>query len=228
MAQGTHISRNIFHDNDQDVFVEVDHGPFLFDNNLLLSSVSLNDNSQGGAYAHNLFFGSIDMRHYDSRQTPFLKAHSAAVAGYHDNPRGDDRFYNNLFVQHADLSVYDNTPLPMTMDGNVFLDGAKPSGHEKGALNLPNFDPEIKLQAKPGGLYLYIRFDRAWIEAQQRKLVTGALLGKASIPDLPYEQPDGTPIRIDTDYLGKTRSESNPTPGPFERPGQGLLDIKVW
>jgi alpha-L-arabinofuranosidase len=58
--------------------------------------------------------------------------------------------------------------------------------------------------------------------------VTTALLGKAVIPDLPYEQPDGSPIRIDTDYSGKSRSESNPTPGPFERPGQGDLKIKVW
>ena len=228
MAQGTHVSRNLFHDNDQDVFVEVDHGPFLFDNNLLLSSLSLNDNSQGGAYVHNLFSGSINMHHFDSRQTPFLKAHSTAVAGLHDNPRGDGRFYNNLFVQHADLSVYDNTPLPMTMGGNVFLDGAKSSGHEKDPLDLPNFDPETKLQAEPGGLFLQIKFDKAWSEAGQHQLVTTALLGKASISDLPYEQPDGAPTRIDIDYSGKRRSESNPTPGPFERPGQGLLNIKVW
>lgn len=228
MAEGTHVSRNLFHDNDVDAFVEVDHGPFVFDNNLLLSSLSLRDNSQGGAYAHNLFAGFIRALPFDSRQTPFLKAHSTAVAGYHDNPRGDDRFYNNLFVQHADLSVYDNTPLPMTMKGNVFLDGAKSSGHEKDPLVLPNIDPKAKLQAKPGGLFLQIKFDKAWSEAGQHQLVTTALLGKASIPDLPYEQPDGAPIRIDTDYLGKARSETNPTPGPFERPGQGLLNIKVW
>jgi alpha-N-arabinofuranosidase len=228
MAQGTHVSGNLFYNNDQDVFVEVDHGPFLFDNNLLLSSLSLNDNSQGGAYAHNLFSGSINMRPYDSRQTPFLKAHSTAVAGYHDNPRGDNRFYSNLFVQHADLSAYDNTPLPMTMEGNVFLDGAKSAEHEKDSLELPNFDPETKLETRPGGLYLEIKFAPAWIEGRQRKLVTSAMLGRAVIPDLPYELPDGAPIRIDTDYLGKSRSESNPTPGPFELPGQGIQSIKVW
>ena len=41
MAQGTRVSGNLFHDNDEDVFVEVDHGPFLFDNNIFLSSLSL-------------------------------------------------------------------------------------------------------------------------------------------------------------------------------------------
>ena len=228
MAQGTHVSGNLFDDNDADVFVEVDHGPFLFDNNLLLSPRSLTDDSEGGAYAHNLFAGTVGVHSYDSRQTPFHKAHSTEVAGLHDNPRGDDRFYNNVFVQHADLIAYDSVPLQMWMDGNVFLDGAKPAKIEEHPLVKADFDPQLKLVEGAGGLYLEMRFDQAWIDEQPRKLVTSALLGKAVIPDLPYEQPDGSPIRIDTDYIGKTRSDSNPTPGPFERPGQGDLTLKVW
>ena len=43
MAQGTHVTRNLFHDNGEDVFVEVDHGPFLMDNNLFLSPLALID-----------------------------------------------------------------------------------------------------------------------------------------------------------------------------------------
>ena len=37
MAQGTRVTGNLFHDNREDMFVEVDHGPFLVDNNLFLS-----------------------------------------------------------------------------------------------------------------------------------------------------------------------------------------------
>lgn len=36
--------------------------------------------------------------------------------------------------------------------------------------------------------------------------VTAEMLGKAKIPDLSYEQPDGTPYRLDTDYFGKKRN----------------------
>ena len=79
MAQGTHVSANLFYQNDEDVFVEVDHGPFLLDNNLLLSMLSLVDNSQGGAYAHNLVAGAVKVLPVDSRQTPFLNPHSTAV-----------------------------------------------------------------------------------------------------------------------------------------------------
>ncbi|MEK7995080.1 MAG: DUF1565 domain-containing protein, partial [Planctomycetota bacterium] len=37
MAQGTRVTCNLFHDNDTGLFAEVDHGPFLIDNNLFLS-----------------------------------------------------------------------------------------------------------------------------------------------------------------------------------------------
>jgi len=228
MAQGTRISRNLFDDNDADIFVEVDHGPFMIDNNLLFSPVSLTDNSQGGVYAHNLFAGTIHVNHFDGRQTPFLKAHSTAIAGFHDNPRGDDGFYNNLFVQHADLSVYDDAPLPMRMDGNVYLNGSRPSKFDKHSVVEPDFNPRLQLIAKADGLDLEIRIDEARVDEQPRQLVTSALLGRAAIPDLPYEQPDGAPIRIDTDYFGEKRNEVNPTPGPFAHRGQGLLKLRVW
>jgi alpha-L-arabinofuranosidase len=228
MAQGARVSRNLFYSNDTDAFVEVDHGPFVFDNNVFLSAVSLNDVSQGGAYAHNLFRGELKARPYDGRQTPYLKAHSTAIAGFHDNPRGDDRFDNNLFVQRGGLSGYDDTPLPMRMNGNVYLDGARPSKFDGQAVIKPGVDPGLRMETKSGGEYLKIKYKKTWTSGASRELVTSASLGKAAIPDLPYEQPDGAPLRIDTDYFGKSRDESNPTPGPFERPGFGDLNLKLW
>jgi len=229
MAQGTRVSGNLFHDNpDQDLFVEVDHGPFLVDNNIFLSPMTLLDVSRGGAYVHNLIAGGMRLNAFDGRMTPFHKAHSTEVAGLHNNPSGDDRFYNNLFVQRGDLSPYDAAKLPVWMNGNVFLKGAKPSKHEKDPLVKPDFDPALNLLVKPDGLYLELTFDKAWAGERTRKLVTTDLLGKAAIPNLPYENPDGSPIRVNTDYFGKQRGEANPVPGPFESPGQGDLKLKVW
>jgi alpha-N-arabinofuranosidase len=55
------------------------------------------------------------------------------------------------------------------------------------------------------------------------------MLGKAVIPNLPYEKPDGSPLRVDTDYFGKKRNEKNPSAGPFENPAVGKqLTLKVW
>jgi len=227
MAQGTRVSANLFHENQsEDLFVEVDHGPFLVDNNIFLSPTSLLNVSQGGAFVHNLLAGTLLVNRYDARQTPFHKSHSTELAGMHDNPFGDDRYYNNLFVQRGDLSQYDAAPLPVSMEGNVFYKGTKPSKQEKDPLVRAEFDPALKLVEKTEGFYLELMFDKDW-RARTRKLVTTERLGKASIPDLPYEQADGSPIRISTDYFGKKRNESDPTPGPFEDPGTGLIRLKV-
>jgi alpha-N-arabinofuranosidase len=58
--------------------------------------------------------------------------------------------------------------------------------------------------------------------------VTSARLGKARISGCAFENPDGSPITIGTDFFGKPRNTVNPTPGPFEAPGTGTLTMKVW
>jgi len=229
MAQGTHITGNLLHENrNDDMFAEVDHGPFLVDNNIFLSPLAVFSHSQGGAFVHNLIAGSLRINSYDARQTPFHKAHSTAMAGLHDNPNGDDRYYNNLFMGRGDLSQYDAARLPVQMDGNVFLTGAKPSLYEVNPLLASDFDPALELVKKANSFYLEFKFDKSWTTDRTRKMVTTELLGKAVIPDVPFEHANGTPYRINTDYFGKARNEKNPTPGPFENPGTGDLKVKVW
>jgi len=227
MAQGTRVSANFFHDNGQDLFFEVDHGPLLVDNNLFLSANSLHSRSQGVAYAHNLFAGTLFINRFDGRQTPFLKPHSTELAGLHDNPRGDDRYYNNIFAR-ADLSQYDDAPLPVFMGGNVFLHGSKPCKVETNALVLPEFDPALKLTNKFDGYYLNARFDQKWIDQRTRKEVDTKMLGTASIPRERFESAGGSQIRLDTDYFKLPRDFSNPAPGPFESYGQSETEVKVW
>ncbi len=228
MAQGTRVTGNLFHDNkSEDVFTEVDHGPFLIDDNIFLSPTTLLIVSRGGAFVHNLVGGEIRVVPYDARQTPFMKPHSTEVAGLHDNPLGDVRFINNILFGRSDLSPYDLAKLPVMMEGNVFLDGAKPSREEKDPVVAAGFDPAVKLVETESGFDLEFTFDKTWIE-RSRRLVTSEALGKAAIPGLPFERPDGAPIRIDTDYFGKKRDAANPSPGPFEAPGAGRLSIRVW
>jgi alpha-N-arabinofuranosidase len=228
MAQGTRVTRNLLHDNgpSEDLFVEVNHGPFLVDNNILLSDIGILVNSQGAAYVHNLIAGRIHVAVGERRQTPYLKAHATEVAGLHGNSSGDERYYNNIFV-NGGLAGYDKAVLPVFMGCNVFLKGAKPSKHEADPLVIQHADPGLKLLEKADGLYLEMSLDKACAR-QQCTLVTTELLGKAKTPSLAYEQPDGSPYRIDTDYFGKKRNETNPSAGPFENPGEGKHRMKVW
>ena len=230
MTQGTRVTQNVFHDNHgaYDLYVEVNHGPFLVDHNILLSDNSLHDVSQGGAYVHNLFAGHI-LRHSElNRETPFHKPHSTEVVGLQNIPCGDDRFYNNIFVGHNGLTPYDDVTLPMQMAGNLFLKGAAPGKDEQSPLVLSEFDPGIKLIESNDGVSLEILLDDTWTQKQTQPLVTSQLLGIARIPDLPYEQFNGSPYRLDTDFYGNKRNDANPFPGPFERPEGGKQLLKLW
>lgn len=231
MGQGARLSQNLFHDNAwQDLFLEVNHGPLLVDNNVLLSRKSLKSWSDGVAYVHNLFGGTVESKLYDNRITPFLQPHATALAGFHDNPRGGDRYYNNLFAGPADLSPYGLARLPVAMSGNLFLGGAKPCQCEPGALVRPEFFSSLKLLQKKHGWYLALNFDPSWLKAQTRLLVTTSLLGSAVIPAAAYEQPNGDPLLLNVDYWGNLRTAVSLWPGPFASPGpmSATAALQVW
>jgi alpha-L-arabinofuranosidase len=232
MAQGTRVSGNLFHDNlGQDLFVEVDHGPFLVDNNLFLSGTSLLDMSEGGAYVHNLLSGKIVSNPEPNRETPYHPAHTTTVAGLVTIKGGDDRFYNNIFVGGGDnaagfgLSMYDKREYPLHTGGNVFYKGAKPYANEAGGATAAG-DPQAKLVLENGRATFQFTPGPEFKKAATQ-LVTTELLGKAKIPGVAYENPDGSPLKINTDFFGKKRSQKNPSPGPFESPGPGPIILTL-
>jgi hypothetical protein len=97
-TQGTRVSRNLCYDNSRDLFVEVSHGPYLVEHNILASRVSLELFSQGGAFVHNLFCGTVSLDPVVERPTPYHVPHSTQVAGYAAILGGDDRYIGNVFL----------------------------------------------------------------------------------------------------------------------------------
>jgi hypothetical protein len=97
-TQGTRVSRNLFYHNNRDLFVEVSHGPFLVEHNILASPVSLELFSQGGAFVHNLVCGTVSLVPILERPTPYHVPHSTQVAGYAAIHGGDDRHIGNIFL----------------------------------------------------------------------------------------------------------------------------------
>jgi hypothetical protein len=227
MAQGTRVTRNLLYDNGMDLFMEVNHGPYTIDHNLFLSPASLLDVSEGGAFAHNLFAGSLRPHPEPNRDTPFHRAHSTEVAGLSDTRGGDNRFYNNLFTGGTGLAPYSNAARPCYTAGNVFLGSAQPATGEENPLLLPGHDAGVSLESVASRIVLRLELAPAVLEAATRP-VTTERLGRAAVPDLPYVNPDGAPLSLDTDYRGRRRQSRNPTPGPFERPGTGALVLGVW
>jgi len=229
MAQGAQVTENLLHDNQIDIFCEMQHGPLLIANNILISKQkSFLINSKSLAIVHNLIMGPIEIINLDERNTPFHLAHSTQIAGLFNAPGGDHRLYNNLFVTDCKTNVLDVSILPVWAAGNVYTKGTLASRFDCEALVNPEFDPRVRLTEKPDGWYLELTVDPAWTKQQKRQIVTTELLGKAKVPNLPYENGNGTPISILTDYFGKKRSTESPFPGPIEYTGNGTIAVKVW
>ena len=120
--QGTRVSRNVLHNNDRDIMIEVTHGPHLVDNNIFGSDYSFDNIAQGGAYINNLFCGSMRREPVLDRATPYHLPHSTKLAGVTFVYGGDDRWYQNIFVggvktyteqSICGLSDYDDSPVSL-------------------------------------------------------------------------------------------------------------------
>lgn len=276
-TQGTRISGNLLYDNDTaDLFVEVSHGPYIVDNNIMLSMKNILDLSQGGAFVHNLFGGFVSFARVTNRFTPYHYAHETGVHGLMTILGGDNRYYNNIFtgtqpensgqekkidakdwvhpgiVINEDgsvpkgLAIYDECPaedenwygklrsvdeftgarLPMYCGSNLYFYDAKPYKNEKNSIVCEHMKPLVDLVTEDGSVYVTFDFDNKPAEVQT-VTVTTDFLGTAFESEVPFENPDGTPLCIERDFFGKIRPSGRMTVGPFEGIGIGPQKIKV-
>lgn len=248
MAQGMRITRNLCYDNTRDdLFVEVNHGPFVVDNNLFLSGLSLRDWSEGGAYAYNLFGGQIESRSEPDRATPFLVAHGTQVAGLRVTRGGDERFYNNIFcggdlvastpatidaerprrIFGYGLWMFDYAALPVEAAGNIYCGGAKPCAAEAEPTVVTGA-AEI-FQFKDRGVRGTISFSAALnVSGHRAPWVNTELLGRTRTSDLPFESAAAGPLEIAADFFDAPRDGRAPRAGPF---AQATIDhgaIRLW
>ena len=289
-AQGARVSQNLFHDNQRpegvpqaqgamfncDVFIEVGHGPTLIDNNVMLSKESAVLPSEGVACVHNLMCGgfglinsgvdSVVNGQREPRYPPYHIRHRTEVAGFMTILHGDDRIYNNLFVQkwpvtdatippqapdnqivgtapfdifpsyeewisHFDftrepdmgaLGTYHFGHLPVWVKGNAYFNGASVSKHEQHGVS-PEGEAKVELAEKDGKVVLETNlYDLLGDFADG--IITSDILGCAFEPEQRFENPDGTEIIFNRDYLGEHRG-ARAIPGPF---AAGKREIVVY
>lgn len=255
-AQGVRVFNNLYYNNDADLFVEVSHGPYLVDNNIFASDFTFVNAAQGGAYVNNLCCGKTHVQKVPDRSTPYHFPHTTQVAGSAVVYGGDDRYYNNLFVgvpgvencgtamynPHTasfeeyvekvlsqgvgDLEMFKRVEQPVYISGNAYFNGAEGFDREKEAYTDKAFDPCVKILEEGDEVFLEINVKEEML-ALPTKIASTETLGTVRIVDAIFDDPDGSPITLDTDYLGERRAEK-PVVGPIEGLKPGLNRIKVW
>lgn len=233
MAQGARVSSNLLYNNGaQDLFFEVDHGPYIVDKNILLSARSVQENTDGGAFLHNLFAGDI-VRLDDTRYTPYHLNHSTEIKGFRVITEGDHRFYNNIFVGGNNASfqyglvMFDQSQWPIYAEHNLFCHGARPmTGKEQGWVKA-EIDPQIRIEETEKDVYLITDFYLSDIMEFKGKKVDTERLGITKLSGFRYENPDGSSFLLDRDYFGKKRSGVSSVVGPVDSL-ESVKRIKVW
>lgn len=231
MTQGTRVTGNLMYKNTtDDMFIEVNHGPYLVDNNFMLSPLSLRDWSEGGAYVHNLFGGNIEVLPQD-RFTPYHKPHSTELAALKQTECGDNRFYNNIFIggnhesnrQKSGLASYNKVELPIYVGYNIYMNRAGLFRDEPTRLEIHG-QPELKIWEEGMDIFISLNIDRK-VSGMKTPKVNTAMLGHALVTGQGFTKPDGTPVEIENDYFGNLRRGKHPIPGPIDRIGYDKLKL---
>jgi len=255
-AQGVRVSKNLYYNNNRDLFIEVTHGPHLVDNNVLGSKYSLDNHAQGGAYVNNLFAGKIILKKMLNRATPYHSPHSTEVTGYAMVYGADDRLYSNMFIggdksdlagtaiydgcttsleeyieavdanPKGDLEVFELVEQPAYIAGNAYFCGAKPFAKENDKLNKPDFDTEFIIEENGDEVYLCITLPEGF-DTYVRSMQNTKSLGRVRIVDADFENPDGSPLTIDSDYLDALVVKQSVS-GPISCLKAGKNRIKIW
>lgn len=204
--QGTRITGNIIYDTKTaNVFLEMNHGAILVDNNVLVGQGVLS-NSEGSVFAHNLFVDCrFQMRSDLKRKSPYYTPHTRKVVGSKEGIPQDDKWYSNVFVRLG-LDKVRNAP-GYASDWNVFLEGAKKSsfGDEHSAVDASATG--FARKDSPTGVTITFTVPEAAFRMQAPR-VDAKLVGIFPRIKQSIEDRHGQPITVEMDLNGRKRTQA--------------------
>jgi hypothetical protein len=219
--QGTRITGNvIYHTQAAAVFLEMDHGPILVDNNVLMGQ-GVMSNSEASVFAHNLFVDcKFEMISDLGRQSEYYRPHTRTIVARKQGVPSDDKWFNNVFVRRG-LEGVKKAP-GYASDYNVFLEGAKKSTFGDEHSIVDPFDAALRREESPTGVSIKFRVSQAPF-GMNGPWVDRSLVGVFPTVGQTIENRSGQPIRVDTDILGKDRAR--PVAGPLAdlKPGENTV-----
>ena len=194
-------------------------------------------------YYQNIFVGGAD-RH---GQTDCVFCGTEAYDGHPDTYEEYIDAIKKAFPQNGvvpgDENLYIQVPQPVYIARNVYGNGAKHYDREQD-FSVKDGSWDIRIEAKapaadaslPAAEFVKARRGFVYLEldaddlilSQKTQIVTTASLGETRITEAFFENPDGSDITIDRDYLGELRTDDRNPVGPFAGLKPGRNRLCVW
>lgn len=145
---------------------------------------------------------------------------------YEGCPDTLEEYLDTVWTKHGkgDVEYYAREKQPAYMSGNYYADGVPAYERDKNSV-CTNSAANAKISVEEDGLYLEMNIDECFNDVKT-EIITTQKLGMPRITEALFENPDGTPIILDTDILGNKRGEA-PTAGAIEGISAGRVRIKI-
>ena len=220
--QGIRITGNVIYDTQAaTIFLEMDHGPTLVDNNILIGK-EVRSNSEATVFAHNLFVDcgykySPDTRRRSAYYTP----HTTKTVGTKTGTAQDDKWFNNIFIRKGLDDVKNATGY--VSDYNIFLQSAKKSSFGDGHSIVEPFVTGFVFESNHLGVTIRFSMNDAFSKVKC-PWVDARLVGIFSTVGQTIEDRYGNPIRVDTDINGNKLTESITGPLADIKQGENIFE----
>jgi alpha-N-arabinofuranosidase len=221
--QGIRITGNIIYNTEAaNVFLEMNHGPILVDNNVLVGQPT-RSNSEATVFAHNLFVNcGYEYSPDTNRRSQFYKPHTTKVVGRKTGTAQDDKWYNNIFIRQGLHKV--KTASGYESDYNVFLEGARASSFGDENSIVDSYVTDFAIKDHSLGTTITFSINDAPFRMNGPQ-VNSELVGVFPTVGQTIQDRYGHPIKVDTDING--RKYSRAVAGPLADLKRGLNTI-VW
>lgn len=193
-------------------------------------------------FYQNIFVGGADKY----GQTDCVFSGTEAFDGHPDSYEKYIAGIKAAFPQKGipgDENLYIQVAQPVYIARNVYGNGAEHYDGEQdctvkeGGWNIrieanePDSAPDLPatefIKKRHGFVYLELDADDLLLN-QKTKLMTTADLGETRVTEAFFENPDGSDIILDRDYLGQLRTDGNNPAGPFAGLKPGRNSLCVW
>ena len=221
--QGIRITGNVIYNTEAaTVFLEMNHGPILVDNNILVGQPT-RSNSEATVFAHNLFVNcGYEYSPDTKRRSQFYKPHTTKGVGSKTGTAQDDKWYNNIFIKQGLDQV--KTASGYESDYNIFFEGAKASSFGDENSIVDSYVTDFTIKDNSLGTTITFSINEAPFHVKGPQ-VNAELVGIFPTVGQTIEDRYGRPIKVDTDINGS--KFPRPVAGPLADLKRGLNTV-VW
>ena len=217
VAQGTALVNNIFAGFTRHIPVLNRATPYHAPHSTDVTGYALVYSGDDRVYGNYFIGGTEDKNPAANFGTAFYNGHCASYEEYHEKAVATGR---------EDVEEFEKIKDPVYINHNVYLKDAPAFDKEEHHV-LSAHNPQLKIYRDVHGLQVEMDVTAEMLDLTFKALDTEAL-GETRLSECGYENPDGTPLTIDTDLRDQKRDVAACHVGPLEGLSVGHNKVKIW